>query len=227
MNQAFVSDQDTREERSALRYLREIAVYSPLSAEQEAALVRGLPTTATALIEGHLHTVVQIAQFYTDLGVPLLDLIGEGNLCLVQTVHAAVHGLSTQPFAHTLAIEVHRVMAHAISAAPCADPQVFLLPLSAGEHWSAHRAAATPEEVLLREDACAGVLAVLSQLSPAQRDALATYYGFVGTSAGSFVAVGRELGVSAAAARSHVGTGVQTLQLARRELSALVTAVSF
>ena len=80
--------------------------------------------------------------------------------------------------------------------------------------------------MLLREDACARVLAVLSQLSTAQRDALATYYGFVGTCVGSFAAVGRELGVSAAEAQLHVGMGVQTLQRARRELSVVLRASS-
>src|SRR3989441_164468 len=90
------ADRDVREEtrptsRETLRvYLKEIARIPILSREEEAALarrVRGGDVDAKArFTEANLRLVVQIARRYLNRGLPLLDLIEEGNLGLLRAV---------------------------------------------------------------------------------------------------------------------------------------------
>jgi len=90
------ADRDVREEtratsRENLRvYLKEIARIPILSREEEAALarrVRGGDVDAKArFTEANLRLVVQIARRYLNRGLPLLDLIEEGNLGLLRAV---------------------------------------------------------------------------------------------------------------------------------------------
>ena len=90
------ADRDVREEtratsRENLRvYLKEIARIPILSREEEAALarrVRGGDVDAKArFTEANLRLVVQIARRYLNRGLPLLDLIEEGNIGLLRAV---------------------------------------------------------------------------------------------------------------------------------------------
>jgi RNA polymerase primary sigma factor len=89
-------DEDTREEtRETSRanlavYLREIARIPLLSREEEQALARRLragdESAKARLIEANLRLVVQVARRYFNRGLPLPDLIEEGNLGLIRAV---------------------------------------------------------------------------------------------------------------------------------------------
>ncbi len=89
-------DEDTRAEtRETSRanlavYLREIARIPPLSREQEIELARrvraGDEAAKRRLIEANLRFVVQMARRYLNRGLPLPDLIEEGNLGLIRAV---------------------------------------------------------------------------------------------------------------------------------------------
>jgi RNA polymerase primary sigma factor len=91
-----VSDRDVREESRATNranltlYLAEIGRIALLSREQEVDLARraraGDESAKTQLTEANLRLVVQIARRYLNRGLPLPDLIEEGNLGLMRAV---------------------------------------------------------------------------------------------------------------------------------------------
>jgi len=71
-------------------YLREIGRTRLLSAEEEIQLSRarqaGCAKSRQRMIEANLRLVVKVARGYTQRGLPLLDLIEEGNLGLIRAV---------------------------------------------------------------------------------------------------------------------------------------------
>ena len=73
---------------SVKQYLKEIGMYPLLSAEQELFLAerisRGDPRARQHLIEANLRLVVSIAKRYSNQGLPILDLIQEGNIGLMR-----------------------------------------------------------------------------------------------------------------------------------------------
>ena len=78
-------------ERSPIRfYLNEIGKTPLLTPEQEVSLARrihkGDPAAREAMIKANLRLVVRIARDYENFGLPLLDLISEGNIGLVKAV---------------------------------------------------------------------------------------------------------------------------------------------
>jgi RNA polymerase primary sigma factor len=89
-------DTDQREETRATSranlavYLREIARIPLLTREQEADLARriraGDEAAKPVLIEANLRLVVQVARRYINRGLPLPDLIEEGNIGLLRAV---------------------------------------------------------------------------------------------------------------------------------------------
>jgi RNA polymerase primary sigma factor len=73
---------------SVKQYLKEIGTYPLLSAEQElslaARIARGDLMAQQKLIEANLRLVVSIAKRYSNQGLPMLDLIQEGNIGLMR-----------------------------------------------------------------------------------------------------------------------------------------------
>jgi RNA polymerase nonessential primary-like sigma factor len=71
-------------------YLQEIGFTHLLSAEQEISLARRLAKgdnkAREEMIESNLRLVVKIARHYTNRGLPILDLIEEGNMGLMRAV---------------------------------------------------------------------------------------------------------------------------------------------
>jgi len=71
-------------------YFREIARFPVLSAEEERKVARamkdGTDGARERLITANLRLVVKIANEYSDAGLPLLDLIQEGNVGLIEAV---------------------------------------------------------------------------------------------------------------------------------------------
>jgi RNA polymerase primary sigma factor len=72
------------------RYLRQIGRIRLLTAEQEIELAlkikKGDPEARERMINSNLRLVVTIAQDYVNLGLPLLDVISEGNIGLTKAV---------------------------------------------------------------------------------------------------------------------------------------------
>ncbi|MCE9587168.1 MAG: RNA polymerase sigma factor RpoD/SigA [Verrucomicrobia bacterium] len=71
-------------------YLRQIAQYPLLTPVQEinlaAKIKKGDKAATDEMIRGNLRLVVKIARDYANLGLPLLDLISEGNIGLMKAV---------------------------------------------------------------------------------------------------------------------------------------------
>ena len=71
-------------------YLREIMVTPLLTRKEEielaARIKRGDQKARALMIKANLRLVVKIAHDYANLGLPLLDLISEGNIGLVKAV---------------------------------------------------------------------------------------------------------------------------------------------
>ena len=87
------SDEDEVDSRVALddsvkQYLKEIGTFPLLTASQELALAeriaRGDRYAREKLIEANLRLVVSIAKRYANQGLPLLDLVQEGNIGLMR-----------------------------------------------------------------------------------------------------------------------------------------------
>src|SRR6266571_9507068 len=72
------------------RYLREIGRFPRLTPQQEielaAKIKKGDAEARERMINSNLRLVVTIAHDYANLGVPLLDLISEGNIGLTKAV---------------------------------------------------------------------------------------------------------------------------------------------
>ena len=83
-------DEDHRSaiDDSVKQYLKEIGMYPLLSAEQELFLAERVSRNdfraRQRLIEANLRLVVSIAKRYSNQGLPLLDLIQEGNIGLMR-----------------------------------------------------------------------------------------------------------------------------------------------
>lgn len=78
-------------ERSTIKqYLQEIGLVPLLTPEQEVQLAkrihRGDRSARDLMIKSNLRLVVKIAHDYKDFGLPLLDLISEGNIGLIKAV---------------------------------------------------------------------------------------------------------------------------------------------
>lgn len=76
--------------RALSKYLEEIGKYNPLSPEEEIELAqrvkRGEQEAIKKLTECNLRFVVSVAKDYQGQGLPLTDLINEGNLGLIKAV---------------------------------------------------------------------------------------------------------------------------------------------
>jgi RNA polymerase sigma-32 factor len=76
-------------ENDLSRYLKETRTFPMLSAEQEQELARRWrhhrdPEALSQLVGSHLRLVVKMARGFTGYGMPLSDLISEGNVGLMQ-----------------------------------------------------------------------------------------------------------------------------------------------
>lgn len=79
---------ESRSKQSIEKYLEEIGGYSPLSPEQEIYLARrikkGNEIALDKLVKSNLRFVISVAKEYQGQGLPLQDLISEGNLGLIK-----------------------------------------------------------------------------------------------------------------------------------------------
>jgi len=79
---------ETRTKESIEKYLEEIGGFSPLPPEEEIALARrirkGEEEALDRLVKANLRFVISVAKEYQGQGLPLQDLISEGNLGLIK-----------------------------------------------------------------------------------------------------------------------------------------------
>ena len=87
----FTSSHGAFPEASLDQYLKEISVYPLIDRAEEVRLaqnIRGGDNTALdKLVRSNLRFVVSVAKRYQNQGVPLSDLINEGNLGLIRAAH--------------------------------------------------------------------------------------------------------------------------------------------
>lgn len=81
----------TRKNGSLDQYLKEISQYPLIDRKEEARLARGIrkgePECLDKLVRSNLRFVVSVAKKYQNQGVPLSDLINEGNVGLIRSAH--------------------------------------------------------------------------------------------------------------------------------------------
>jgi len=79
---------ETRTKQSIEKYLEEIGNYSPLIPEDEVRLAKRIrvndSTALDKLVKANLRFVISVAKEYQGQGLPLQDLISEGNLGLIK-----------------------------------------------------------------------------------------------------------------------------------------------
>jgi len=88
---AFESRRGSFKQGSLDQYLKEISRYPLIDREEEARLARGIragdPEALGKLVRSNLRFVVSVSKKYQNQGVPLSDLINEGNLGLIRAAH--------------------------------------------------------------------------------------------------------------------------------------------
>src|SRR6478672_11575793 len=88
MKRSFMAAEDS--DTGIKIYLREIGQIPLLTPQQEielaAKIKRGDKNARALMIKSNLRLVVKIAHDYSNLGLPLLDLISEGNIGLMKAV---------------------------------------------------------------------------------------------------------------------------------------------
>jgi RNA polymerase primary sigma factor len=88
---SFSSRRGAFREGSLDQYLKEISQYPLIDREEEAALARRIRQSdedaLNKLVRSNLRFVVSVAKKYQNQGVPLPDLINEGNLGLIRAAH--------------------------------------------------------------------------------------------------------------------------------------------
>jgi RNA polymerase primary sigma factor len=87
----FASRRRSRADGSLDQYLKEISQYPLIDRDEEVRLARrigaGDPEALEVLVQSNLRFVVTVAKRYQNQGVPLSDLINEGNVGLIRAAH--------------------------------------------------------------------------------------------------------------------------------------------
>ena len=126
-------------------YLQEIAQFPPVSGDEERDLAERIKSARddaalSRLVGAHLHGVVRYARRYRSLGVPLLDLIHDGNLALIDAARRfepSRHG----PFNSYAAWWVRQGIMHRLAAAVPGDGSGGPLEVDPGRQVEALQAA--------------------------------------------------------------------------------------
>ena len=83
-----------QEQESLNIYLEQITAIPLISVEEEielaARIKKGDALAREKMITSNLRLVVKIAQYYSNIGLSLLDLINEGNIGLMKAVGALI-----------------------------------------------------------------------------------------------------------------------------------------
>jgi RNA polymerase sigma factor (sigma-70 family) len=205
-------------------YLRAIASSTPLTKLEIDHLVKRLPhhDAQKQLIHAHLHEVVEMAQRYENHTLPLEDLIQEGNLCLVQVIHAYVPSPDGMPFDAYLTSKLQEAMEQARGAATEQEclPLLFL-PEYGGQHERRRNTVSlgttctirTPLDALLSQEASARLIQALAHMPVEQRLVLGHRCGIATPLPDAEIA--EILGIDPALVQHHATAGIAHLQRLR------------
>ena len=209
------------------RYLRDIGRERLLTPEDEAELARrtqaGDEAARRQLVSANLRFVVSVARTYVGRGVPLVDLVNEGNLGLVRAADRfdPSRGVRFISYAH---FWVRRGMLQAIAGeaerrSPN-DPAPKRLSLDDPiEGGACTLAELLPDERtpppgahLIRERLRHAIEASLTDLPPRERDVVRRYFGLGDEQATNLGEIARDLAVSRERVRQLKERGLSRLR---------------
>jgi len=219
------------------RYLADIGREPLLMPEEEVALAAraraGDSAARRRLATANLRFVVSVARRYQGHGVPICDLVNEGNLGLLRAADRfdETRGVRFVSYAHwwvrraiVEAIERHAGRGHD----SCVPARSVSLddPLGSGSTCTLEDVLPDPRvpapDAKMSSEALRGALeAVLTDIPGREADAVRRYYGFGGGAAESLDEIGRFLGVSRERARQLKDRGLSRLRAhaARHDLT--------
>lgn len=197
------------------RYLCDIARHPMLSREEEAQLARraraGDIAARQRLVSANLRFVVSVARRYRHSGVPLADLVNEGNLGLLRAAERfdESHGVRFVSYAIWW---IRQGMMRAIARDAELNGEHGVRRLSLDEPMNGGRTTAlqelvpdrgseAPEERVLRTGMRDAVDSSLTDLPEREQMVLRLYYGLDGTPPYTLEEVGEHLGVTRERAR--------------------------
>ena len=213
------------------RYLHELGAHSLLTREEEAELASrsraGNRAAMDRLISANLRFVVSIAKRYRNRGVPLADLVNEGNVGLIRAAHRFDETRGVRFISYAV-WWVRRAILQAIERERCgpgwAEGQRFVslddlvasdtaTPLS---EVVRDRGSEGPEERLLRHALRDELDASLTFLPPREERVLRLYYGLDEEPALTLQQVGARLGVTRERVRQIKDLGLARLRTSVR-----------
>ena len=209
------------------RYLSDIGRERLLTAEEEAELARrtqaGDASARRRLVSANLRFVVSVARNYRGRGVPLVDLVNEGNLGLVRAADRFDPGRGVRfiSYAH---FWVRRAMMQSIMSeserrSP-SDPAPRRLslddPVTGGACTLAEllpdERTPPPGARLAHDRLCEAVEASLTDLPPRERDVVRRYFGLGGEGTLNLGEIASDLGVSRERVRQLKERGLSRLR---------------
>ena len=194
-------------------YLSEIGFSPLLSAEEEVYFSRlslkGDEASRKRMIVSNLRLVVKIARRYNNRGLPLLDLIEEGNLGLIRAVEKfdPERGFRFSTYAtwwirqtieraimnqtRTIRLPIHVVKELNIYLRTSRE-----LVQKLDHDVIADEKSDCPEGNLQSEDMSNNIVSWLNELNSKQKEVLARRFGLMGYEAATLEDVGREIGLT-------------------------------
>ena len=143
-------------------YFKDISKIKPLEKEEEKTLLEeyknGNKKAKEKLVNNYLRAVILIAKKYTGRGIDLIDLIQEGNLCLINEIDNYVKDDNSCALSSYINKQLKRTMEEAIIK------KSRLIPISANAYKNINRLKKI-EEILVQEFGRCPTYAELSESS--------------------------------------------------------------
>jgi RNA polymerase primary sigma factor len=212
-------------------YLRELRAMPRFTVEEEQACARlaalGDAAARQRLVEANLRFVIMVAKRYQNQGVPLEDLVNEGNIGLIQAAARFDPGRGVR-FVTYAVWWIRQAMLNALRPASAAAWTLSLdspaTDLEDAEPFGARMedtSAEKPEEVMVASSLRDELETVLTGLSHREASILRHRFGLAGHRQASLLEVSRKHGLSKERVRQietkamrklRASTGVQQLQ---------------